>query len=93
MRFTQVANLVGLPAISLPLTTMPSSGGDPPLPCGLQLMGPAWADARVLRVACVLEGELAAEGLAAGAPPLCLNPLAGAAAPAAGAPGKAAGGA
>src|SRR5882762_5072163 len=44
--FTVTANLVGVPGISLPCGL--SSNG---LPIGLQLMGPYWSEARLLRLA------------------------------------------
>jgi aspartyl-tRNA(Asn)/glutamyl-tRNA(Gln) amidotransferase subunit A len=44
--FTVTANLVGVPGISLPCGL--SSDG---LPIGLQLMGPYWSEARLLRLA------------------------------------------
>ena len=45
-RFTRVFNLAGLPALSLPCGF--TSAG---LPVGLQIVGPAWAESRVLRLA------------------------------------------
>ena len=45
-RFTRVFNLAGLPALSLPCG-FTSIG----LPIGLQIVGPAWAEARALRLA------------------------------------------
>jgi aspartyl-tRNA(Asn)/glutamyl-tRNA(Gln) amidotransferase subunit A len=45
-RFTRVFNLAGVPALSLPCG-FTSLG----LPIGLQIVGPAWAEARVLRLA------------------------------------------
>lgn len=47
---TVLANLAGVPAISIPAGT--AEGG---LPCGMQLLAPALEDARLLRVAGVLE--------------------------------------
>jgi aspartyl-tRNA(Asn)/glutamyl-tRNA(Gln) amidotransferase subunit A len=52
-RFTAPFNLTGLPALSLPCGT--SSDG---MPIGLQLVGPAWAEARVLRAGQAFERAL-----------------------------------
>jgi aspartyl-tRNA(Asn)/glutamyl-tRNA(Gln) amidotransferase subunit A len=49
MRFITIPNLVGLPAISVP------AGFVGNLPVGLQLIGPAWREHVLLRVARVLE--------------------------------------
>ena len=46
-----LANLLGLPAVSVPAGTDPSSG----LPIGAQLMGQWWSEARLLELAAVLE--------------------------------------
>ncbi len=54
---TVLANLAGVPAISVPAGTAENG-----LPCGVQLLAPALADARVLRVAGALE---AAAGISA----------------------------
>lgn len=51
MRFAPAANLTGLPAISVPC------GAHEGLPIGLQLMGPAWSEARLLRLAAVVERD------------------------------------
>lgn len=51
MRFARPANVTGLPAISFP------AGYDPDgLPVGLQVMGRAFDEARLLRIAAVAEG-------------------------------------
>ena len=47
---TVLANLVGVPAISVPVGTAENG-----LPCGMQLLAPALEDARLLRVAGALE--------------------------------------
>lgn len=44
------ANLVGFPAVSIPIGV-----GDNGLPVGLQIMGPRWSDALVLRVAAAID--------------------------------------
>lgn len=51
MRFAPAANLTGLPAISVPC------GLSEGLPVGLQLMGPAWSEARLLRLAAFVERD------------------------------------
>jgi aspartyl-tRNA(Asn)/glutamyl-tRNA(Gln) amidotransferase subunit A len=59
--YTVNANLAGLPAISVPAGTV--EVGDKNLPLGVQLIGPAFEDARVLRAGRmyeVLRGEVAA---------------------------------
>ncbi|HMO58501.1 MAG TPA: amidase family protein, partial [Roseiflexaceae bacterium] len=48
-RFTAPFNLAGIPAITLPC------GFSEQLPIGLQIIGPAWAEARVLRAAYAYE--------------------------------------
>lgn len=50
MRFAQPANITGLPALSVPVGS--SATG---LPIGLQLMGRAWDEALLLRLALALE--------------------------------------
>ncbi|XP_058217140.1 fatty acid amide hydrolase isoform X1 [Rhododendron vialii] len=55
MRFITAANLLGLPAISVPV------GYDKQgLPIGLQLIGPPWGEASILRLAAAVE-ELSAD--------------------------------
>jgi aspartyl-tRNA(Asn)/glutamyl-tRNA(Gln) amidotransferase subunit A len=53
--FTVAASLAGLPAISLPVGTADG------LPVGGQLIGPAWSEPRLARIADALERALAAE--------------------------------
>lgn len=49
-RLMRGANALGLPAMSIP-SGFSASG----MPMGLQVMGPAWAEGRVLRVAAAIE--------------------------------------
>ena len=50
MRFSPIANLTGLPSISLPV------GYDQQgLPGGLQLMGAPWTESKLLRIAGAIE--------------------------------------
>jgi aspartyl-tRNA(Asn)/glutamyl-tRNA(Gln) amidotransferase subunit A len=49
---TVPASLAGLPALSLPAGFV---GTEPRLPVGLQLVGPALSEGRLLRVAAALE--------------------------------------
>ncbi len=55
--YTVGANLAGLPALSLPagLAGQGNGGGGGGLPVGVQLIGPAFAEARLLRAARVFE--------------------------------------
>ncbi|MAF66583.1 MAG: Asp-tRNA(Asn)/Glu-tRNA(Gln) amidotransferase GatCAB subunit A [Planctomycetes bacterium] len=55
-RLTVPTSLAGLPALSLPCGLAADEGGAP-LPVGLQVIGPALADARVLRVAAAFEAS------------------------------------
>ncbi|GBF99222.1 fatty acid amide hydrolase-like [Raphidocelis subcapitata] len=91
LRFSIQANMLGLPAITVPISTVdPADGGSgsgaaaaasPPLPVSLQLIGPAWADASVLRAGALLEAALRARGDSAPLPPLMMPwPLGGGAA-------------
>jgi aspartyl-tRNA(Asn)/glutamyl-tRNA(Gln) amidotransferase subunit A len=54
-RYTAPFNLTGLPAISVPCGWAPSNFGTEPrpieLPIGLQIVGPLWGEARLLRLA------------------------------------------
>ncbi|WP_437738510.1 Asp-tRNA(Asn)/Glu-tRNA(Gln) amidotransferase subunit GatA [Sorangium sp. So ce1335] len=49
--YTLPASMAGLPAISVPCATAPAPDGGPPLPVGLQLIGPALEEARLFRAA------------------------------------------
>lgn len=55
--YTVAANLAGLPAISVPAGHAEAEGKR--LPIGVQLIGPAFEDARLLRIARRLEVQLA----------------------------------
>ncbi|PNW86966.1 hypothetical protein CHLRE_02g103350v5 [Chlamydomonas reinhardtii] len=88
MRFIVAPNMIGLPALSLPVGLVPAeedrtaaagpSSGAVMLPAGLQLMGRPQEEATLLRVGAVLEAELAKAGVTAGAaPPVHINPLTG----------------
>jgi aspartyl-tRNA(Asn)/glutamyl-tRNA(Gln) amidotransferase subunit A len=50
--FVSAVSLAGLPAMSLPV------GRDGGLPIGMQLVAPAWREARMLAIASVLEQRL-----------------------------------
>jgi len=52
--FTSSLNLAGLPGLSLPVGLGKTSG----MPVGLQILGPAWSEERILGVARSLEKEL-----------------------------------
>jgi len=57
---TLPASLAGLPALSLPCGVARPEGGGPELPVGLQLIAPAFEEARLLRVATLAESLLQA---------------------------------
>lgn len=52
MRYVPLANFLGLPAVSVPIGYEADTG----LPIGFQVMGDAWSEAKILRIAGVLEG-------------------------------------
>ena len=54
MRFAPAGNLTGLPAISVP-----AGADEHGLPVGLQIMGRAWEEALLLRLAAVVEQAVA----------------------------------
>jgi Asp-tRNA(Asn)/Glu-tRNA(Gln) amidotransferase A subunit family amidase len=54
-KFTWLANFIGLPAVTLPV-----GFNDDGLPISLQLIGSAWNEHRLLRIANAVEGELLA---------------------------------
>ena len=54
--FTVTCNIAGLPGISLPCGFTTVTTGDPePLPIGLQLLGPAFSEEKLLRIARMYE--------------------------------------
>ncbi len=53
--FTVPASLAGLPALSLPVGLAEAEDHADPLPIGVQLVGPALAEGRLLRIAAALE--------------------------------------
>ncbi|MBL9021260.1 MAG: Asp-tRNA(Asn)/Glu-tRNA(Gln) amidotransferase subunit GatA [Myxococcales bacterium] len=55
---TLPASLAGLPAISVPCGAAEPPGGGPPLPVGLQLIAPAWQEARLFTAAAAVERSL-----------------------------------
>ena len=62
-----IANFVGLPAITVPIGRVPSTyaankATAPLLPVGLHLLAPAWHEASLLHAAAVLEAAVAAAG-------------------------------
>ena len=56
-RFTRPASILGLPSLSLPVAVTPDG------PLSVQVMGPAYADGRVARVAQAIETALALRAL------------------------------
>ena len=60
-----LGNLLGLPAISVPV----GLGSDSALPVGFHLLGAAWSEAKLLRLACAVEDASVAAGAAAPRPP------------------------
>jgi Asp-tRNA(Asn)/Glu-tRNA(Gln) amidotransferase A subunit family amidase len=67
MRFAQLANMLGLPAITVPVGSVTvgsssknkynSNSSNDKLPVGLQAMAPAWHEASLLRIAEILESH------------------------------------
>lgn len=55
LRFTRVANMLGLPAITLPCGMALATEDRPSLPVGLALMGAPHSEARLLRLAAAIE--------------------------------------
>jgi Asp-tRNA(Asn)/Glu-tRNA(Gln) amidotransferase A subunit family amidase len=66
MQFCQLANLIGIPAISVPVgrassihtDTSSPPGSEVQLPVGLQIMAPPWHEASLLHIADILESQL-----------------------------------
>jgi len=57
--YTVGVNLAGLPAITLPAGFAQVEGAAEPLPVGVQLIGPAWQEDVLLRIARMLETAIA----------------------------------
>ena len=55
--YTVSANLAGIPAITVPFGHVVATADRPPLPIGVQLMGPARAERRLFELARFLERE------------------------------------
>jgi len=55
LRFTRLANMLGLAALTLPCGLTAPAKGHPPLPVGLMLMGPAGSEAKLLRLGAAIE--------------------------------------
>jgi len=53
--FTQVSNLTFTPSMSVPLHRAPAEPGGPPLPVGVQFVGPPNSEAMLIRLAAQLE--------------------------------------
>jgi aspartyl-tRNA(Asn)/glutamyl-tRNA(Gln) amidotransferase subunit A len=77
LRYTIQANVLGLPAIVVPLGTVGGTGAaGAALPAGLQLIGRPWHEATLLRAGAALEASLAARGGGAPLPRVMMpNPL------------------
>ena len=68
MRFAQLANVLGLPAISVPVGSASASGGtgtgknknseEVLLPVGLQIMARPWHEASLFHIAEILESSI-----------------------------------
>ncbi|GBF95943.1 fatty acid amide hydrolase-like [Raphidocelis subcapitata] len=87
VRFTAAANVLGLPALALPVGRDPAGAcsgcgvrGDDPdapqLPASFQLIGQPWHDAELLKVGFAVEEALAESGVPVPVPPVYVNPLA-----------------
>ncbi len=55
LRFTRLANLLGLTALTLPCGMTEPTGNTPPLPVGLMLMAAPHQEAKLLRIGAALE--------------------------------------
>jgi aspartyl-tRNA(Asn)/glutamyl-tRNA(Gln) amidotransferase subunit A len=60
--FTVPMSLAGIPAISIPAGLAPPPSGGPPLPVGLQIAAPAFAESRLLDAAHALELAIGFDG-------------------------------
>ncbi|KAJ9561227.1 hypothetical protein OSB04_006387 [Centaurea solstitialis] len=56
MRFVLAGNVLGLPAISIPVSTLKIGYDKQGLPIGLQIIGRPWGEATILRLAAAFEG-------------------------------------
>ncbi|HXK20711.1 MAG TPA: Asp-tRNA(Asn)/Glu-tRNA(Gln) amidotransferase subunit GatA [Polyangiaceae bacterium] len=56
--FTLPASLAGIAGLSVPCAPTPASGGEPSLPVGLQLLGPAFAEERLFSLAAEVERRM-----------------------------------
>jgi len=59
--YTAGVSLAGLPAITVPVHRTEAGDGAKPLPVGVQLVGPAWGEDALLRLARMLEQAVAFE--------------------------------
>ncbi len=83
MRYCNQCNVVGFPALNLPVARRPACAGCPGsassalphLPAAIQLIAQPWHDAALLRTGVVYEEALAASDLAVEPPALMVNPL------------------
>lgn len=87
MLYMHGANLIGFPAISVPVGAVPSTHATagsqvshrpqapPLLPVGLQLMAPCWHEASLLHAGAVLEAAVAEAGAATPLPRILYDPL------------------
>ena len=80
VRFTTAANLLGLPALAIPVGGQMAACPGGNLPVSLQLIGRPWCEATILRAGHALEQALRARNSGAPAAAMRLNPLAAAAA-------------
>ncbi len=58
VRFTRLANKLGLAALTVPCGLTARGAGQPPLPVGLMLMGPGGSEAKLLRLGAAMEAIL-----------------------------------
>lgn len=89
MRYVVAPNMLGFPAVSVPVGAAPVAGSGaapadgpkPGLPVGLQLIGRPWEEATLLRASAVLEQLVVAQRLGPGLPTVHVNPLTGVSVP------------